>query len=1181
MLCTNCGTDNPPGSKFCLNCGTALARPCPSCGTALPSHAHFCTECGATISNPTVEAPAPVPLDARATAAPSSAHAGPVAERRLCSVLFVDLVGFTPLAEKRDAEEIRELLSLYFDRAQAIIGHYGGTVEKFIGDAVMAVWGAPVANEDDAERAVRAALDVVAAVGTLGVEAGIPDLAARAGVVTGEVAITIGKVSEGMVLGDTVNAASRVQSVAPAGTVLVDESTWRAASGAIAFSEVGPLTLKGKEETVHAWRALRVVAQRKGVGRSERIEPPFVGRDEQLRLIQDALHATAREQRARLVSVSGIPGIGKSRLVWEFVKYVDGLADTVYWHQGRSPAYGEGITFWALGEMVRMRALINESEDAATSRTKLSATVAEFVTDPEERRWVEPRLAHLLGLTDIPPGDREELFSAWRTFFERIAAVAPTVMVFEDLQWADPGLIDFIESILEWSRNQPIMVITISRPELMDRRPSWGAGQRNFISLHLEPLPEGAMRELLRGFVQGLPDSVTEAVLQRAEGVPLYAVETVRMLVDRGVLLEQDGTYGVAGELSSLEIPETLQALIASRLDALWPTERSIVQDAAVLGTTFSTESLAVLQGGDLAELEAHLRDLVRKEFLTIDTDPRSPERGQFGFVQGLIGEVARATLSRRDRAAKHLLVARHLVAQEDEELTGLVAAHYAEASRAAPDGPEADEIAAGARDWLSRAGQRALSLGSPEQAITFFEQAIELTPAGAERAALLTLAGDSAGRASVNDRAVAHLEEAVSYYRGVGDVAAAGLATALLGSVLMSMQRHAEAAERCETAIEELGPSHEREHVELACQLAATFNQLENSDRALACAETALVLAERLDDTGLVARAMTRRAGALYRLGRHREAVALIRGVAALASAAGSLREEVTAWQQAGVFVLEDDPREAFAASIRAAELAHRGGLRGMEVQNQLNAAETAVYLGWFEDARKVLVGLDAKDLQGYVSMWVGCMEALLAALSGDLPSATQLLESHRDEMTAEFVYSVATYMNALAMVSLAAGDLESAARQAAEAAAPDPLGINTPTALTLQARAALWLGDGEQARTALAGMENFHGRWMAACRQTVAAGIDALEGRGDEAAALYAEAIEALRSLDCTLDLALCELDLVTLLGADHPAAKAGKEARDIFTEIGAVPFLQRLNGHLEPSPEANGPTGADPSA
>ena len=588
MRCANCGVDNRQGGKFCRECGSPLTRACPSCGTAVIPDAKFCDECGTTLDFATSAPPAEIqPVTAAtataATATATATTAGPTAERRLCSVLFVDLVGFTPLAEKRDPEEIRELLSLYFERARRIIGHYGGTIEKFIGDAVMAVWGAPIANEDDAERAVRAALEVVASVAELGGESGV-DLAARAGVVTGEVAITIGKVAEGMVLGDTVNSASRVQSAAPPGAVLVDESTWRAASGAIEFSEVGTLVLKGKEEPVQAWRAVRVVAQRKGVGRSERLEPPFVGRDEELRLIKDLLHATAREQRARLVSVTGIPGIGKSRLSWEFLKYVDGLAETVYWHQGRSPAYGESITFWALGEMVRMRARINESEDAVTSRSKLSATVAEFVVDPDERRWVEPRLAHLLGLADAPPGDRDELFSAWRTFFERVGAPAPTVMVFEDLQWADPGLVDFVESILEWSRNHPIMVVTLARPELMDRRPNWGAGQRNFTSLHLEPLSEHAMpncwtassRDCLIAWQKRCSSAprVCRSTPSRPSGCSSTGASSS----------SARGSTTSPGRLGATRDPRDPPGPHRSRLDALPSEQRSLLQDAAVLG---------------------------------------------------------------------------------------------------------------------------------------------------------------------------------------------------------------------------------------------------------------------------------------------------------------------------------------------------------------------------------------------------------------------------------------------------------------------------------------------------------------------------------------------------------------------------------------------------------------------
>ncbi|MBV8300582.1 MAG: AAA family ATPase, partial [Candidatus Dormibacteraeota bacterium] len=524
MTCSNCGAENRAERRFCSKCGSPLGLRCPACGAANQPGDLFCGECGAALES--ARAPARIAvLPARPDA--------PVAERRLVSVLFLDLVGFTALSEARDAEEVRDLLSRYFDTCRTVIESYGGTIEKFIGDAVMALWGAPVSNEDDAERAVRAALELIEAVAALGQEVGATGLAVRGGVLSGEAVVNLGAMGQGMVAGDLVNTASRMQAAAEPGTVLVGESTFHSASGAVAFAKVGDLTVKGKEAPIPAWRALRVVGQRKGVGRSEKLEPPFVGRSEELGLIKELLHTTAREGKARLVSVTGIPGIGKSRLVWEFLKYTDGLAGTYYWHQGRCPAYGEGIAFWALGEMVRMRAGIAEGEDASSSQLKLAATLVEFIPDADERRWLEPRLAHLLGLADAPPGDRQEMFSAWRTFFERIAERGPTILGFEELHWADPGLIDFIESILEWSVNHPIMVVALARPEFMERRPTWGAGQRRFTSLHLEPLQADAMLELLHRFVHGLPDDVAEQIRQRAEGVPLYAVEMVRVLADR------------------------------------------------------------------------------------------------------------------------------------------------------------------------------------------------------------------------------------------------------------------------------------------------------------------------------------------------------------------------------------------------------------------------------------------------------------------------------------------------------------------------------------------------------------------------------------------------------------------------------------------------------------------------
>ena len=294
-----------------------------------------------------------------------------------------------------------------------------------------------------------------------------------------------------MVAGDLVNTASRFQSAAPPGAVLVGDATHRAASRAITFEPFGELELKGKRQPAAAWRALRVVAGRGGARRSEALEAPFVGRDDELRLLKDLFHTTTREARIRLVSIVGPAGIGKSRLAWEFEKYIDGLTEPVYWHQGRSPAFGDGVTFWALGEMVRSRAHIAESDAPPESREKLRAALDEYVPDDAERQWIEPRLMALLGLGDDAGGERGdsgELFAAWRTFFERISAKGTVVLVFEDLQWADSGLFEFLAHLIQWSRAHPIMVVTLARPELLDRRSDWGGGQRNFSAIHLEPL---------------------------------------------------------------------------------------------------------------------------------------------------------------------------------------------------------------------------------------------------------------------------------------------------------------------------------------------------------------------------------------------------------------------------------------------------------------------------------------------------------------------------------------------------------------------------------------------------------------------------------------------------------------------------------------------------------------------
>ena len=506
MTCPSCGTGNEPGRKFCSECGAKLALACAACGTANSPDAKFCGECGARLSGD------PGPAEHEPPSDPA-----PEAERRLVSVLFADLVGFTTLSETRDAEEVRELLSRYFDDARQVIGRYGGTVEKFIGDAVMAVWGAPVAMEDDAERAVRAALELVEVVAALGLEVGASDLSLRAGVVTGEAAVTVGAVGQGMVAGDLVNTASRVQAVAEPGTVLVGDATRRMTEAAIAYEDAGSHELKGKAEPLLLSRPVRVIAGRRGEGRFTGLEAPFIGREAELRLVKELFHATADEGKARVVSVIGVAGIGKSRLAWEFDKYTDGLIDEIWWHKGRCLPYGEGIAYWALAEMLRMRAGIAEDEEPAAAQTKLRVTIETHVHDPEERAWIEPRLAHLLGLAERTAPDQQDLFSAWRLFFERMAEQGPVVLLFEDLHWADAALLDFVEYLLDWSRNYPLFILTLARPELVEHRPTWGAGKRNFHSLVLEPLPEEARRVLL-GLVPGLPDDLRQQIRDRAEG---------------------------------------------------------------------------------------------------------------------------------------------------------------------------------------------------------------------------------------------------------------------------------------------------------------------------------------------------------------------------------------------------------------------------------------------------------------------------------------------------------------------------------------------------------------------------------------------------------------------------------------------------------------------------------------
>ena len=1160
MICSNCGTENEAGRKFCGECATRLAAVCPSCGAANASTSKFCGECATPLVVGAVAAATPSATAHPAFRTAGTASAAPIAELRLVSILFADLVGFTTLAEGRDAEDTRDLLSRYFDISRDVIGRYGGTVEKFIGDAVMAVWGAPIAHEDDAERAVRAGLELVDAVKALG-----PGIAARAGVLTGEAAVTIGATNQGMVAGDLVNTASRLQSVAAPGTVLVGEATERAASRAIAFEPAGEQTLKGKAAPVPAWRALRLIAQVGGRNRAEALEAPFVGRDDELRLIKDLFHATTRERRARLVSIIGPAGIGKSRLAWEFSKYRDGLVEEVWFHDGRSPAYGEGISFWALGEMVRRRAGLFETDDEPRTRVKIAETVATLVPDEAERRWIEPALLALLGI-DTGSVASDELFAAWRTFFERMATSGPVVLVFEDFHYADSGLIDFVDHLVEWSRSFPIYVVTLARPELIERRPAWGAGKRSFTSIFLEPLPDAAMHELLAGLVPGLPASAEQAIVARADGIPLYAVETVRMLLSEGKLTLADGVYRPTGDLTNVAVPETLTALIASRLDALAADDRALAFDAAVLGQSFTLAGLTAVSGLDPDELAARLRSLVGREIFSLDTDPRSPERGQYAFVQALIREVTYNALAKRDRKSRHLAAARFFESIGTDEIAGALAGHYLAAYRNSAEGAEADAVGAQARIALAAAAERAVGLGSHDQALTFFEQALAVTTDPAEGAGLHEHAGDAASASGRHDAAERHLRAAVEAQRGLGDRVGTAGATAALGRALLMAYRTADALAVLEPVADEFADiASEPGVIALGGQLARAYFLTSSDRHAIEVADRVLEAAEHADLAAIVADTLVTRGTALGNLGRPIEGLGAITAGRDLADANGLSATVLRAYNNLGVISWMRDPRAAMESSRAGLALARRLGARSWVPGLVTGIGDGSLRTGDWAPALAELTATLGEDWESSDRLQILGTGIVIPALRGETVD-DQLTEIRHLVGDSDDPQMRLMALMAEAFAAFGKGDLDPARKAWEQAAALT--GSTLAVVLPLAARAALWLGDAVAAREDLAAHEvsGFHGPAIEADRATVRAGIAALEGRAADALSFYREALRAWQDLGLAWDDALCGLDMALLLDPADPEVRAAAESsREILVRLEAMPFIARLDEAL----------------
>ncbi|MBA3300426.1 MAG: AAA family ATPase, partial [Thermoleophilaceae bacterium] len=853
--CASCSTENPVQARFCMSCGSALERRCPTCGAVPPPQAKFCMDCGNSLE------------EGAGDPQPSAPERPALAEeRRRVSVLFADLSGFTPLAEKMDPEVVKSLVDGVLRRLGDEVERFGGHVDKYIGDNVMAVFGAPVAHEDDAERAVRAALGMQEAMAEINAGAsqrhGV-GFALRVGVNTGEV--LFGAIGGGQtVIGDAVNVASRLQSAGRPGTVTVGRDTWRATRAAIEYSELEPLTLKGKSEPVPAWEATGFVDE--GSGTHTATQSRLIGRDEDLDQLVSLAGRVGRENRPHLATIIGQAGVGKSRLLREFERRSASLDPAPRLRAGRCLPYGQGVVYWALGEIIRTDAGIGPADSAEDAWKKLKGYVGELVvrTEDPSSEAVERNallIARLLGIDtpdkapDLgegldPQRMRESFFSAVRYGIEAMAGRGPLVLAFEDIHWADDGMLDLIEHLAQWVRG-PLLILCLARDELLERRSDWGSGRRSATQIVLEPLTDEQTHELVMELLPDLSSAAAPLIAQRAGGNPLFAEEMALLVADSD------------GETETL--PESVQALLAARLDSLEPRERRVLQQASVLGQTFGAGSLSAVAEEEGSALEGTLTTLQEKDLVILGPGTPTGER-EYAFKHVLIRDVAYGMLPKAVRAKKHFEVGTYLeerAGDRGEEVVALLAEHYgraAQSGREAGLGPEElSPIQGKALHFFEAAGDAAASLYSNAEALRQYESARELTgthdPAGLAR--IGEREGDVAVRMGRVDQAIAIWEECLEYHRTQEDLERMGDLHRRIGAGLWHKGERREAIEHYQKGINLLkdGPPC-LELVRLYEEAAWLYMHTGDNMLAIYASEKALRLSERLGETRAASRA-------------------------------------------------------------------------------------------------------------------------------------------------------------------------------------------------------------------------------------------------------------------------------------------------------------------------------------
>jgi class 3 adenylate cyclase/tetratricopeptide (TPR) repeat protein len=690
---------------------------CPSCGDENADKARFCQNC----ATPLGEAEAPT-----------------ADVRKVVTIVFADVTGSTALGERLDPEALRRVMGRYFDEMAAVIESHGGTVEKFIGDAVMAVFGIPRLHEDDAVRAVRAAVGMREALVSLNIDLEREHgegLAARIGVNTGEVVAGDPSAGQRLVTGDAVNVAARLEQAAAPGEILLGEPTFRLVKDAVEVEPVDALALKGKEERVPAFRLLDVSAG--AAGHERHLDSPMVGRAKELSLLEHALERAVTDRTSQLFTLMGPAGVGKSRLVAEFLA---GSAAEATFLRGRCLSYGEGITFFPLADVIHQAAGILDSDTPAVARSKLDAVLG----DASDRERVAGLVAGLFGWAEA--GATEDAFWAVRKLFEHLAHERPVVVVFDDIHWGEPTFLDLIEHLADWTRDAAVLVLCIARPELLEVRPGWGGGKMNATSILLEPLPGDEASRLVDNLLgrADIPQVARDRILEAAEGNPLFVEEMLAMLIDDGLLRFEDGAWRSVEDLANVTVPPTIHLLLAARLDRLDAEERAVIERGSVEGKVFHSGAVATLSPETARpNVRSRLLALARKELIRPDRAEFAGEDA-FRFRHLLIRDAAYQAMPKEQRADLHERFADWLAEAarermaEYEEILGYhleQAYRYREELGAAGDGRG---IATRAAEHLYASAERADERNDLNAARSFLDRSIGLSEGGLHARSLL-----------------------------------------------------------------------------------------------------------------------------------------------------------------------------------------------------------------------------------------------------------------------------------------------------------------------------------------------------------------------------------------------------------------------------------------------------------